>query len=199
MTDTTTTKTNITTGSVHTSISRRPGHLVARGAVTGFISLCLLTTGCGSGGSPRADAADPLVHGLATAMAADSGDLLLGDLEDSACVAQIVVGGLSADRLAELGVTATSGFEEGDFDELGLTDQEADLMVSAFSECISVESNLAQSFEENGNDPTEATCKASAIGGDNMLGIMRAEMVGDERAQDALIEQAIDRKDQQCG
>lgn len=187
--------TRLMTNNIITTIT---GHLVARRALTGLAGVCLVATACGSGGAPRADAADPLVHGLATAMAADSGDLLLGNIDESTCVAQIVVGGMSPDRLAGFGVTANSGFDEGDFDELGLTEQEADLLVSAFSECISVEANLAQNFEDHGNDRSEATCKASAIGGDNLLHIMRAEMVGDERAHDALIEQAVDRKDEQC-
>ena len=124
---------------------------------------------CGSGSGSSTPVSDPVVQAIAAEMAADEGDMLLGDRGDAECVAQKTVDGFGAGRLAELGIDVNAGFAEGDLEELGLATAEIEDLFGFLGDCVDLSANLAQGIANNGTlTGQQASCVGDGLGEDRI-------------------------------
>lgn len=126
-----------------------------------------------SGGSASSDSiyVEPLAAELA------SGDSPM-TLEEATCAAEKIVGEISDDRFAELGMTvdALSSVEDLDF-----TDDEVDVILDSFSGCFDLKAAMATQFASDGTfSEDDANCIADELGEEQLKNAMRAGLTGDE-------------------
>ena len=162
--------------------------------------LTLVAACGGSIAGSSADPSDPLVQSIALAMAEDEGDMLLGDPSDSECFARRTVGGLGADRLADLEVTIDNPFDEDDIPGIDFTDAEINTLIDNLDHCIDLEANLARGIANNGNmSLAEAECVAESFGTSTIRDWLAGDFRGDESDEfEARLQDAFERTVSSC-
>lgn len=132
------------------------------------MAAALLLAACG-GSDDEGSAADPaLVSALAAELASEDSPF---DQETAQCAAERIIGGISTDRLLELGINAESMPEA---DQIDFTDDEVDLVVDSIGDCGDLSDLMAESLAADGVIPADkAECFGNEIDDDVMKDAFR--------------------------
>jgi hypothetical protein len=141
--------------------------------------MTLIAAACGSdSGGSAAPADDPLVQAVVADILAEE-DGLTADRGEAECFAGGVVGGIGADRLAELGVTVDN---VGSLDDFTWSEDEANLIIDKMFDCTDVSQSFVDDLGGSGMTSEQTACLADAFDKDTMRKFFVAALTGDESA-----------------
>ena len=131
------------------------------------LAVSMLLAPCG--GSDDDSSADPaLVAALAEQLASDDSPFTA---EVANCASEKILGGISTDRLVELGLSADNVPEA---DQIDFTDSEVDLVVDSLGDCADLSDLMAEDLAADGVIPAEsAECFGNEIDDDVMKDAFR--------------------------
>ena len=155
-----------------------------------LLTIALVAAACGSSGDDAADTDDPLVQAIADDIAADP-DTPFREREAAECFAADIVGGIGTDRLAELGVSASS---VADLDDIDFNDSEIGRVVDSLDKCVDLEQALADSLAEDGTMAADdAECLIGELGTDVIKDAFRSTFSGgDTEPTNAFLQAMLD-------